>query len=103
MDKTLEAIRQKCIDANPEIKDREYVYKGIRGGLAISTINAPIRLADVLLAIAWHGKEYACGSGDNVAEFSFTGSEPPYWNLRDDNLEKQLPQTVDFIGSVLRT
>lgn len=105
---TIERIRQKCIEANPEIRGREYVYTGARGGKAISTVNSPIRLADVLLALLATKKwvevrlastDFEIGYDDHADENSYT--KWVSWSLRNDDLEQQSEECVEFIGRVL--
>jgi hypothetical protein len=71
----------------------------------------PIRLADVLLAIHKRLREDASTpvwAIDMAGEFfdqSTSDGSPIYldvvWNLREDDLEKQPQETIEFIGRVL--
>lgn len=102
----LEKIRAKVIEANPEIESRvrwtkvDPQFDGTDKGVE-ERLPAPIRLADVLLAMKYDevisrhgvfGKEH---HGDVIWEAG------PKWNLREDDLEKQSEETLAFISKVL--
>lgn len=132
---TLEAIRAKCIEVNPELMSPGDIKPGTHlkhktegwetvatssvdrfGGVshengcgpALSFVKAarPIRLADVLLVM---NIEFV--RTDSPAHMNFWLNDGHFcaginragirWNLREDNLEKQSPETVEFIGKVL--
>ena len=65
----------------------------------IEIIGRPIRLPDILLVIpekfgwAVMGKKYCF--------FSENGTPICDWNLKDDNLEHQSPETIKFINDIL--
>jgi hypothetical protein len=103
----LDLIRQKCIEANPKIARRKVCDE------EVCAIDLNIRLADVLLAVQKLGSEqlwigasirdgYACwlGVDDNNAIISF--AEDKSWNLREDDLTKQSPETLAFLADLLK-
>lgn len=111
MNTTLEAVREKVIEAVPEIRGREYVYRGARGGLAISTVDAPITLADVLRAMYEFSDDswYARYDGTFFKWEKFTeggdghhGVESTYitWNLAL-SLDEQEPEVIAFLAKIL--
>jgi len=97
----LAAIRQKCIEANPTIKDDTLCTPECR------VHRRPIRLADILLAAArnsvlegWQYMVDVCGDFYALPD----GNNPQlkaHWNLRADNLEDQSDETIAFIHSLL--
>jgi hypothetical protein len=109
----LQVIREKCIEANPEIKSDLMECPECR--LAVFWDGSrvlkqrPIRLADVLLAIGnmlivvdAEGNFYRLKMMLNwkvprITKDSHLGK----WNLRADDLSQQSPETVDFIYSLL--
>jgi hypothetical protein len=99
----LDLIRQKCIEANPDIeKAQEVPCYCHNDPKCINAPKRPIRLADVLLAI---GQKY----GDHVLEFSGVETcsleaarSVRKWNLREDDLTKQSPETLEFLASLLK-
>lgn len=114
MDQKIEQIRAKCIETNPEIRKRPCVlsFNG-RKEIGVPDNNGPeIRLADVLLAI--HAKFptterfYGIDTEGEFGQFSDTegmvAMEPlVYWDLRNDDLEKQSPETIEFLYNLLCT
>ena len=114
----LEKIRAKVIEANPEIESRvrwtkvDPQFDGTDKGVE-ERLPAPIRLADVLLAIekfyqggesksvvaTTHGglQEIEWGGGYEAASWERSAA----WNLREDDLEKQSEETLAFISKVL--
>lgn len=76
-------IRQKAIEANKFIAYRPF---------------KDVRLADVLLAIKETAEPYALSALLLVRQ----EGQPEAWNLREDNLEDQTPETIDFIYSLLK-
>lgn len=74
----------------------------------IEILGRPIRLADVLLAI---DKKYINSSSNNHFRSKFEiinasyedGSfkHDAYWNLRNDSLTEQSPETIEFISNLL--
>lgn len=92
----LEIIRQACIKANPEIIISKNYERTIR----------EIRLADVLLAIEKKelGKEMCIGSDGQLAyrnnHFTLTFLNH-YWDLKNDNLELQPEETLEFLSKLL--
>lgn len=101
----LSAIQQKCIEALEgfEIEDNAV-------GRTILKCYRPIRLADVLLAIAmsyenWHREELGCAVeiNQNDPHLHMSTNETGYcnWNLRTDDITLQDDPTVAFIHSLL--
>lgn len=102
----LSVIREACIKANPEIEKRRDWEKvdpqfiGTEKGIEYLS-EAPIRLADVLLAI-----EMPCGAWITSTDFhcfhaADTDEELVTWNLRQDSLESQSPETLEFLAGLL--
>ena len=115
----LELIRQKCIEANPEIEsakrklvrayDDEHLdseriyYQNVK-------VSRPIRLVDVLLAIdKFHGNmfvdEVGCFVKPKRKEFTYNyvikNDRNIKWNLHQDDLSKQSEETIKFIAELL--
>jgi hypothetical protein len=83
----LETIRQKCIEANPDLQYR------LEHLIASDTFEVgPIRLADVLLAM--HSRDSGWTPKEVMRLLSL-------WNLREDDLTKQSPETIQFLASLL--
>lgn len=102
----IEEIRQWCIQANPDIKNREEVLhpQGLGFSASISVFET-IGLADVLLAIQV-GRKDANKHGysirhtgrfyrDNLS--SISGVYMADWNLRKDDINDQSDEFIDFI------
>lgn len=85
----LQLIRQKCVEANPEIKNRVH-----------SAFGAIIRLADVLLAIEQteHWRK-----GTFLRERKTTIHDVyERWNLRKDDLTQQSDECLQFLADLLK-
>lgn len=143
----LEAIRQKCVKANPKIaeltfgcelavgdsgrrrfftgenkedsewffveldqvgcEDEYYYREGPSEDINKAIIiGRPIHLADILVAIDVDQKvksinnlEYLSNEMEHL--WSVAKGLIHKWNLRQDDLEKQSPETIDFIANVL--
>jgi len=110
MNENLELIRQKCIEANPEIKER-VTFDFIGTEIDKTTI----RLADVLLTLgsttraikgqihlSWAGtpKWLVIKSRDDVAYRSHDGGCA--WKMESDDLNEQSEETIDFVAELLR-
>lgn len=138
----LQAIRRKCVEANPEIMELrdgcivqyEYVHGGVsmqgaffgrmfgsekddQWGLRVKNcvmpipnkthfektairLGRPVRLADVLLAWKasrptdvryWHSNASGCDQDGIISS----------WDLRNDSLNDQSPETIDFLFRLL--
>ena len=79
--------------------DDERMFEGELTG-SEEIIGRPIRLADVLLALqkGSTNKRYifiALGGPDKLMDLILL------WNLKDNNLENQSPETIDFIHGLL--
>jgi len=112
MNEKLELIRQKCIEANPEILETLSLSENAEI-IHTRTISRPIRLADVLLAIrekdvvisAFQSDEGACfgkvvdGNTNYDDRFEVDWSLA-FWNLRKDDLNEQSQETISFIASL---
>src|SRR5580704_580521 len=106
-DDKLKFIRERCIAANPEIVETppsNAVVAGLLGIIAsnirdtgqahlaemklgelLEILGRRIRLADVYLAI----------NNPHFSPIEFG------WNLQADDLEKQSPETIDFLANLL--
>ena len=99
---TVNKIKEACRKANP---DKTWNW----GCECDRTYKDPFTLADVLLAINlldvihWNGARYELGEFRVSAEGYFMLKErnPVRWNLKDNNLENQSPETIDFIHGLL--
>lgn len=83
----IETVRKVCVKANPT-DDRWNV---------VLADEEKVRLADVLLAM---GKKYEHSSaniGGFLRDLLNVG-----WNLSDDNLTKQSPETLEFLANLLK-
>lgn len=92
----VEAIRQACIKANPEIDTTYWIspkdpYEGIED---CKEVTRPIRLADVLLA-----KECINRAREMYNRYTYETVEK--WNLHADDLTQQSPETIDFLYGLL--
>jgi hypothetical protein len=106
----LTPIREKCIDANPEL-DKSWAHVVVdENGRKISCghreLGRPIRLADVLLAMDYHKPGHKkCvttgGSFASIASFGPVYFVESHWNLREDDLEKQSAETLEFLANLL--
>ena len=113
----LEAIGQKCIAANPEVGELK-AFECENCGSTDQDFYRPIRLADVLLAV--HGVNnrpsyfnVACDGGFYEVSYSYPddvtcvvehkglGGFYVGWNLREDDLTKQSPETLEFLYNLL--
>jgi len=93
--KNLELIRQKCIEANPEIESRTFQFQNLH------IHDQHIRLADVLLAI----KQKEDGLTPVILGDIFWGEEgrmDTTWNLHKDDLNEQSEETINFIVELLK-
>lgn len=126
---TLEKIRSKCIEVNPQIGREKWrcltcnaqTFFGEENLHNIDCGNPkpsreifagrPIRLADVLLAMGGElsDKGVLVNTGGDMC---FMGIENGFgvrntnypivkWNLRKDSLEDQSPEVITFISSIL--
>jgi hypothetical protein len=129
-DRQIAFIREKCIEANPDIENPE-LRKGFlclvsdkrtsTGERYITSYDVaihddsleplqafrPIRLADVLLAIPnQYGQKLSTGyiSGDriNVSLEADTLDVVAYWNLRKDDLTEQSDECINFLYELLK-
>ncbi|KKL61319.1 hypothetical protein LCGC14_2196490 [marine sediment metagenome] len=124
----VEFIRQQAIKANPEIvelkfgceviikdgKNGKIIYESDTGTLVIAgrelpitfkgsvteIIGRPIRLADVLYAIKEKQKLYHKDLIGLIEDKMINVMLS--WNLKDDNLENQYEETIDFIYKILK-
>jgi hypothetical protein len=98
----LDLIRQRCIEANPGIRQCKKYALG-----SVEAWDRPIRLADVLLAMPKDALDYSMG-GVEDKQYVFQADRNPdddlriaYWNLREDDLSKQSEQTLTFLAELL--
>lgn len=124
--KAIEAIRAKCIEANPEIVERDALWcpkHGFLSGEAAVDHRRncaeqiedrrefrPIRLSDVLLAMkqkeSLHGNARIKLHIDGTfwlldGKIGTRVDAEAQWNLRTDDLEAQSDETIAFISSLL--
>jgi hypothetical protein len=95
----IEAIRQKCYDANPELMERRDVIGNDRLGYSVSKYikRYPIRLADVLLAIHKKAKIEEKGFVESLFSVEIDDLVNIHWNLRQDDLTQQSDECIDFL------
>ena len=104
----IKTIREECIKANPidlgkgvcTVCDRSLcVCEDRTFDPKDGTGNPPrtIRLADVLLAIGKAGGFNYYKIDVNGRMTSSDENKVTHWNLKDDNLAHQKPETIDFI------
>ena len=90
----IQKIREKCIEANPEIN--EIILPDYPNGR-----HRTIRLADVFLALkSLDPKTFQETLKDLVIGIE-NGKKIMFWNLKDDNIENQTPPTVNLILNLL--
>lgn len=119
-EKQIEAIRQKCIEANPEIETQRCGNCGYEmdGGYCRELDSEgegqphcpgpselrPIRLADVLLAIK--NKSILVDITGNFWEWRSMNEAPrsfaATWNLRKDDLTEQSDECITFLAELLK-
>src|SRR5688500_10234720 len=99
----VDAIRSRCIEANPEIRNTDECFvhdRTLQGGLEAGDSCLckfrPIRLADVVQA---HRGRY---SPTTAYTFSLKVAElVNYWDCKQDDLTKQSPETISFLADLL--
>lgn len=113
MENKLQFIREKCIEANPSIKD-SYTVTEIYGASGTNAIGEKlyrakikngreIRLADVLWTIK--SKDVKLDMDSRVESYLFITNKEGYtriWNLKQDNLELQSEECIEFIYNLLK-
>lgn len=100
----LTRIRAKCIEANPRVcsncqwRETEGEHALTRIGRTYCKKFAPrtIHLADVLLAIKMFSTKTRARRETDVLRLCCDK-----WNLHEDDLEKQSPETLQFLGEIL--
>lgn len=133
----LQKIREKCIEANPEIMELKFgcrveinadeydtyfctiierdSWSNVklqipeRDDLWMATdlidkiLGRPIRLADILRAIAENTGIHARSLVFNGEAIYFNSwGRDKLWNLREDNLTRQSEETIEFIYNLLK-
>lgn len=101
----LEAVRQKCVEANPDIN---LVYLGEEKGKPLYAGRSPT-LADVLLAVAHKDHDLFVNEqggmcGDSMRAEGWTqimDRDDAHWNLRQDSLDQQSEPTITFLHQLL--
>lgn len=88
MDKKLKEIREACIKANSEL---DVSYMG-------DEFEKIIHLADVVLVV---DEEYKKGEWNEEQWQRAKLKLLFHWKLKDDNLDNQSPETIDFIHNLL--
>lgn len=96
MHSKLEAIKKVVVEANPDIEHRNVSVQIPEpfGGL-INYRDTTIRLVDIFLAMScdgWTGTDQ-----ENANIVNLVGA---YWNLFEDDLTKQRPETIDFLHTI---
>lgn len=101
----IQKIREKCIEANPEIKDCCKKHeKKIDGCFSCGMSFRPIRLADILLATGdRNGQMRVDSSGwfEVLDKVSGNFLRLAKWNLAQDDLTLQSLPTREFIYNLL--
>lgn len=92
MKEKIKFIREKCIEANPEIE-------ADNGCAGCRYIPNPICLADVLWVVDLlkEGDVYFIPDREKIIADIFH-----LWNTKDNNLENQSEKTIDFIYNLLK-
>lgn len=109
----IQFIREKCIEANPQIVERHDSCKahGKRGGLFKCICQPrPIRLADVLVAIGNMMVIVDARGNFYKLEMKLSDKMPSFdekagtakWNLLKDDLREQREETLEFIANLLK-
>lgn len=101
MNKNIELIRQKCIEANPAREEQWQTQNG--------DTQRPCRLADVLLAILAKGPQWKTAIRvESDGQFNLY-REPSKqwwceatWNLLKDDLNEQSEETINFLATLLQ-
>jgi hypothetical protein len=120
MTSNLDLIRQKCIEANPEIRTSRFRCLCAENGRCSykdhNRVGREVRLADVLLAMNKKLNDEASGAviiaGDDGTFGIVYTDRPGYekyvnwqseeWNLREDDLTKQSEETISFLYDLLK-
>jgi hypothetical protein len=84
-----EYIRQRCIEANPDITKRHYTEE------CIKKFGYPIHLADVINALQMQHQEY-------IPDATISTLCQAYWNLRTDDLGEQSDDKIEYIYKLLQ-
>jgi hypothetical protein len=75
--------------------------------MKLDVLGRPIRLADVLLAWEKNGISKSVDQSGKMVDVKFDGehqrTELAWWNLRQDSLDQQSPETILFLASLLCT
>lgn len=101
----LTRIREKCIEANPDIQRSTRMHVRLDendlGKREYKKVywSRPIHLTDVLAAIEQVQPQSISMDAATTLATNWGGRSK--WNLRADDLEKQSPETLEFIGSLL--
>lgn len=106
----LELIKQKCIEANPEIVINENAQL-IKFDHSVEYFvqTRPITLADVLMAIdkkiinerGVRHTQYMINTQGQLAEYGILGKILMSWNLKEP-LENQSEDTINFLYELLK-
>lgn len=109
----LQFIREKCIEANPEkMWDDPGNCKRCWADDFSQTCSCPteeqrkvpVRLADVFLALKEnsHQVQFSKLGQKHYKDLQDVGWWMRFWNLKDDNLDHQSKETIDFIHGLLK-
>lgn len=96
----LDKLKAKIVEANLEIKKRAEPCIACEEMMLSCDNQMEIRLADVLLAVKKHFKEKKDASGYSSFIDSFLSGGDSRWNLKDDNLDHQSPETLEFLYKI---
>jgi len=104
-------IREKCIEVNPKImtNNTSMLLEGEFHGI-INHRDKTVRLADVLMALEKNQKDgqsfYLVSAGGGFWKVNqkdgMEWCKGYSWNLKNNNLENQLEETIDFIYDILK-
>jgi hypothetical protein len=104
MNQKLELIRQKCIEANPEIRDDagcfihcRMLQGGQEWGDSCMCKVRTVRLADVVNFL-----RTIKGSGNANRYAAWALELIGIWNLRKDDLNEQSEETINFLSELLK-
>lgn len=91
----------KSIEITPVREESEHGYTSV--WCKIEILGRPIRLADVLLAIHSKKESWSVWQGALTPDTSIAIDDLVniHWELTDDNLDHQSPETIEFLASLL--
>lgn len=102
----IEIIRKACVAANPQVGNYDVCPCGMSDcqNFRDGRIDAPIRLADVLLAVPHlkpkDHRNIVRGQAESVGNVGFM-TVICEWNLRKDDLTEQSDECLTFLADLL--